>query len=199
MAVGRTQVMESRGRLYLSTACTVCLTHNINLVFGFNRRSRAQGQLMLQHTTRTRWRTTLTVCLNVSITCKWITALSLARHGPVWNDSMFKWTLTDGPISSQMLCMCVSGTCATLPLKCSASKTKKIKNPNCMDRLLIHRDQEPSRPIWNWEIIKNKHIPFIWTNNNIWSCFKPQCGEKDKKPYSGRGEKQSRENARVLH
>lgn len=31
-----------------------------------------------------------------------------------------------------------------------------------MDRLLIHRDQEPSRPIWNWE--KNKtNILFIWT------------------------------------
>ena len=28
-------------------------------------------------------------------------------------------------------------------------------NPNCMDRLLIHRDREPSRPIWNWEINKS--------------------------------------------
>lgn len=42
-------------------------------------------------------------------------------------------------------------------LKYSFIETKKIKNPNCMDRLLNHREQEPSRPIWNWEKIKQTY------------------------------------------
>lgn len=53
------------------------------------------------------------------------------------------------------MCVCMSSF-PILLLRCNNNESKKIKNPNCMDRLLIHRDQEPSRPIWNWEKINTK-------------------------------------------
>lgn len=87
-------------------------------------------------------------------------------------------------------------------LRCGPSAKRpegSQKNPNLHGRA-PHSQRPGAQPArLESRESKRKLRLFFWSTTNISSRFKPQCGEKDKKPHSGRGGKQSRENARVLH
>lgn len=65
--------------------------------------------------------------------------------------------------------------CDILPLQMWWGKQK---NPNCMDGLLIHRDQEPSRPIWNREKVKQTSAVLLEYYQHLISFQAPMWRER---------------------